>query len=263
MKEEDFLKEKQNIREKMLKYSRAISRGESLDEKLQDELSSDDILRRRKYKKRQSYNEEFGFFEKEENKSNIYLKEDLINVKLEEKESLALKILTSLKKTKKSKKNKKTKTQEQPIKIKELKEQNKDKNIQEKSLKENLEKKKQNVLEQETQKEKLDFEKQDLKFQESDEEKEKTKNTLLEGFSNATKEDKNLSFSQLLFAILFVCFALFLSVPQIYIRSQIYYLSREIASLRSQELVLSEENKDLQGKLENLRFQNQILDYLE
>ncbi|ELZ6621999.1 hypothetical protein UXX22_001708, partial [Campylobacter coli] len=51
--------------------------------------------------------------------------------------------------------------------------------------------------------------------------------------------------------------------PQIYIRNQIYYLSREIATLRVEESVLDEENKDLKRRLEIMRFQNQILDYLE
>ena len=86
---------------------------------------------------------------------------------------------------------------------------------------------------------------------------------MLEGFSAATKEDRNLNSNHLLFAILFVSFALFLFAPQIYIRNQIYYLSREIASLRAEESVLNEESKKLKRKLENMRFQNQILDYLE
>ncbi|HEG0606961.1 TPA: hypothetical protein SB587_000234 [Campylobacter coli] len=98
---------------------------------------------------------------------------------------------------------------------------------------------------------------------ESNEDAQKVKNVLLEGFSNATKEDKNLNFNHLLFAILFVSFALALFAPQIYIRNQIYYLSREIGTLRVEESMLNEENKDLKRRLEIMRFQNQILDYLE
>ena len=89
------------------------------------------------------------------------------------------------------------------------------------------------------------------------------KDTLLEGFSKATKEERNLNANHLLFASLFLSFALFLFVPQIYIRNQIYYLSREIATLKAEESVLNEENKELKRRLENRRFQNQILDYLE
>ncbi|EAJ4865508.1 hypothetical protein JEB79_001692, partial [Campylobacter jejuni] len=104
---------------------------------------------------------------------------------------------------------------------------------------------------------------QDQEKQQNDEDTQKAKNVLLEGFSNATKEDRNLNFNHLLFAALLVSFALFLFAPQIYIRNQIYYLSREIATLRTEESVLNEENKDLKRRLENMRFQNQILDYLE
>ncbi len=89
------------------------------------------------------------------------------------------------------------------------------------------------------------------------------KSELLEGHSHATKEEKNLGFNQLLFAALCLLFVLLVFVPKIYITSNIYYLSRDIASLRTQEGVLSEENKELSKRLENMRFKNQILDYLE
>ncbi|EHW6850800.1 hypothetical protein LCI12_001574, partial [Campylobacter jejuni] len=51
MLEDDFIKERQNIRQKMLKFSRAINQGKPLDDDLRDEISSDDILRRRFKKK--------------------------------------------------------------------------------------------------------------------------------------------------------------------------------------------------------------------
>ncbi len=86
---------------------------------------------------------------------------------------------------------------------------------------------------------------------------------MLEGHKDATKDEKNLGKNQLLFAALCIAFAVLVFVPKIYITSNIYYLSRDIASLRTQESVLSEENKELNKKLENMRFQNQILDYLE
>ncbi|EOH2067888.1 hypothetical protein ACLWR4_000951, partial [Campylobacter coli] len=116
-----------------------------------------------------------------------------------------------------------------------------------------------------TQEVKIEIEKSEIQpiKTEHNEDTQKVKNVLLEGFSNATKEDKNLNFNHLLFAVLFVSFALVLFVPQIYIRNQIYYLSREIATLRVEESVLDEENKDLKRRLEIMRFQNQILDYLE
>lgn len=97
----------------------------------------------------------------------------------------------------------------------------------------------------------------------NDEDSVKAKNTLLQGHSKATQDEKNLGKNQLLFAALCIVFAVVVFAPKIYITSNIYYLSRDIAALRTQESVLSEENKELNKKLENMRFQNQILDYLE
>ena len=38
--EDDFIKERQNIRQKMLKFSRAINQGKPLDDDLRDEISN-------------------------------------------------------------------------------------------------------------------------------------------------------------------------------------------------------------------------------
>lgn len=89
------------------------------------------------------------------------------------------------------------------------------------------------------------------------------KTTLLQGHEDALNKSANLGLNQLLFAALCIGVALIACVPKVYITSNIYYLSRDIATLRTQESVLSEENKDLNKKLESLRFKNQILDYLE
>ncbi|EAL0090620.1 hypothetical protein BHU95_05140 [Campylobacter jejuni] len=312
MLEDDFIKERQNIRQKMLKFSRAINQGKPLDDDLRDEISSDDILRRRSKKKTpnkflEELDEEYE--SKHTKKSNIYLKEDLINVKLEEKQSLAKKIFSKMKERRKgeNKKTKKnflfsrkkaneikniqTKTQiqtksnqattqtkqekkgltnsiekiqktetkiQKPLIIEKKLDVKNQPNIK-KSL-ENLQKK---ITPQENKQELPKPSNQTQEKQQNDEDAQKAKNILLEGFSNATKEDRNLNFNHLLFAALLVSFALFLFAPQIYIRNQIYYLSREIATLRTEESVLNEENKDLKRRLENMRFQNQILDYLE
>jgi len=295
MLEDDFLKERQNIREKMLKYSRAVTKGQPLDEELREEISSDDILRRRFSRK-----SIFDDFEPEDKKSSIYLKEDLINVKLEEKESLTLKVFSYLKekknKQKSFKNNKKTKKifslsfhkkgtknlsmdlkkqKEFLLKAPLLKEEPKDQNSADEEL--HLHKQEADFFEKDNPHNKLfktqknnTFIKKPSKLPKTnalnlknEEDNEKTKNVLLQGYENAVKEDKNLNFNHLLFVALLASFALVLFVPQIYIRNQIYYLSREITTLRSEENVLNEENKELKRKLENMRFQNQILDYLE
>ncbi|EJI5010894.1 hypothetical protein NFA23_001533 [Campylobacter jejuni] len=312
MLEDDFIKERQNIRQKMLKFSRAINQGKPLDDDLRDEISSDDILRRRfKKKTPNKFLEEFDeeYEPKHTKKSNIYLKEDLINVKLEEKQSLAKKIFSKMKEREKeeNKKTKKifsfgrkkineikniqtkpkiqTKNDQNPIQDKKEKKESiksiekiqktepKIQNSQtiekrpdikkQLDIKQSLENLQKKITPQENKQELPKPSNQDQEKQQNDEDTQKAKNVLLEGFSNATKEDRNLNFNHLLFAALLVSFALFLFAPQIYIRNQIYYLSREIATLRTEESVLNEENKDLKRRLENTRFQNQILDYLE
>ncbi|EPT6717083.1 hypothetical protein ACVQ3W_000077 [Campylobacter jejuni] len=312
MLEDDFIKERQNIRQKMLKFSRAINQGKPLDDDLRDEISSDDILRHRfKKKTPNKFLEELDeeYESKHTKKSNIYLKEDLINVKLEEKQSLAKKFFSKMKERKKeeNKKTKKifsfgrkkineikniqtkpkiqTKNDQNPIQDKKEKKESiksiekiqktepkiqNSQTIEKRSdikkqpdIKQSLENLQKKITPQENKQELPKSSNQAQEKQQNDEDAQKAKNVLLEGFSNATKEDRNLNFNHLLFAALLVSFALFLFAPQIYIRNQIYYLSREIATLRTEESVLNEENKDLKRRLENMRFQNQILDYLE
>ncbi|HEF6722433.1 TPA: hypothetical protein SAV06_001058 [Campylobacter jejuni] len=312
MLEDDFIKERQNIRQKMLKFSRAINQGKPLDDDLRDEISSDDILRRRfKKKTPNKFLEELDeeYESKHTKKSNIYLKEDLINVKLEEKQSLAKKFFSKMKERKKeeNKKTKKifsfgrkkineikniqtkpkiqTKNDQNPIQDKKEKKESiksiekiqktepkiqNSQTIEKRSdikkqpdIKQSLENLQKKITPQENKQELPKSSNQAQEKQQNDEDAQKAKNVLLESFSNATKEDRNLNFNHLLFAALLVSFALFLFAPQIYIRNQIYYLSREIATLRTEESVLNEENKDLKRRLENMRFQNQILDYLE
>ncbi|HEG5351097.1 TPA: hypothetical protein SEZ75_000179 [Campylobacter jejuni] len=312
MLEDDFIKERQKIRQKMLKFSRAINQGKPLDDDLRDEISSDDILRRRfKKKTPNKFLEELDeeYESKHTKKSNIYLKEDLINVKLEEKQSLAKKFFSKMKERKKeeNKKTKKifsfgrkkineikniqtkpkiqTKNDQNPIQDKKEKKESiksiekiqktepkiqNSQTIEKRSdikkqpdIKQSLENLQKKITPQENKQELPKSSNQAQEKQQNDEDAQKAKNVLLEGFSNATKEDRNLNFNHLLFAALLVSFALFLFAPQIYIRNQIYYLSREIATLRTEESVLNEENKDLKRRLENMRFQNQILDYLE
>ncbi|ELF6739970.1 hypothetical protein RA720_000978 [Campylobacter upsaliensis] len=287
MLEEDFLKEKQNIRQKMLKYSRAMTRGIPMDEELKKEISSDDILRRRVKNKRQNLFDDELFETNSSKKSNIYLKEDLINVRLEEKQPLSSRFFVYFKQKKKQKNESK---KEKPEKKKSLifnfkKFKKAEKELKKKPLEQIVttktstlnssqnpllkDKKPQSKipLKKENPPKKLEIKEEkkplDIKTFQPQNESIEAKDTLLEGFSKATKEERNLNANHLLFASLLLSFALFLFVPQIYIRNQIYYLSREIATLKAEESVLNEENKELKRRLENRRFQNQILDYLE
>ena len=400
MMDDEFLREKESIRKKMLEFSKGINEGKSVSELIEQansdeagvsELSASDKIIKERIKKgvKNPFNEE-----------KIYLKEDLINVKLEEKKSLKAKLLEKFKRNKTPKnageklqkaknsaqiqgvKNEKGKTA-QSVNLREQNEDLKAKNLanlnqkssqqtSQKSLRQELLKQEKPLsdIEKRMQKSLINREKiletsalksepkpetkpprskikfrdsylspefssdmQDLKnensasndtkrrfdetnskllltkdnktkaenklknkaeFQIKTQEKDlnskpkiqqsspnlldlaidfdlkkdsqnslQVKSVLLEGHSHATKEEKNLGLNQLLFAALCLLFVLLVFVPKIYITSNIYYLSRDIASLRTQEGVLSEENKELSKRLENMRFKNQILDYLE
>lgn len=304
MVEDDFLKEKQNIREKMLKYSRAIKEGRPYEEQIFNE--SDRILKNRIQRKKRpkftDFDEEYE--EKPEKQSAIYLKEDLINVKLEEKKPFKLqlnffkkqkekfdkkniansKMLKNSKSTQEIKKIEKKQENKDSIRISKILTQSnvfvtskfqdlKEKRKEKAKLKQEL--KEQKKIEQEKlkkaqeelkEKEKLAKQEQKIleekvRLEENQEYNQEDKYELLD--SIVSEENKNLSPKNLIYAGLMIAFALLIFFPQIYIRNQIYYVSRDIADLRSQELVLDEENKELQRQLEALYFQNQVLDFLD
>ncbi|ELV3595754.1 hypothetical protein SFH20_000591 [Campylobacter lari] len=304
MVEDDFLKEKQNIREKMLKYSRAIKEGRPYEEQIFNE--SDRILKNRIQRKKRpkftDFDEEYE--EKPKKQSAIYLKEDLINVKLEEKKPFKLqlnffkkqkekfdkkniansKMLKNSKSTQEIKKIEKKQENKDSIRISKILTQSnvfvtskfqdlKEKRKEKAKLKQEL--KEQKKIEQEKlkkaqeelkEKEKLAKQEQKIleekvRLEENQEYNQEDKYELLD--SIVSKENKNLSPKNLIYAGLMIAFALLIFFPQIYIRNQIYYVSRDIADLRSQELVLDEENKELQRQLEALYFQNQVLDFLD
>ncbi|ENQ6618916.1 MULTISPECIES: hypothetical protein [Campylobacter] len=302
MVEEDFLKEKQNIREKMLKYSRAIKEGRPYEEYEQNFNESDRILKNRIQRKKRpkftDFDEEYE--EKPKKQSAIYLKEDLINVKLEEKKPFKLQLnFFKKQKEKFDKKNiansKMLKSSKSPQEVKKVEKKDsiqiskiltqsnvfvtskfqdlKEKRKEKVKLKQEL--KEQKKIEQEKikkaqeelkEKEKLAKQEQKIleekvRLEENQEYNQEDKYELLD--SIVSEENKNLSPKNLLYAGLMIAFALLIFFPQIYIRNQIYYVSRDIADLRSQELVLDEENKELRRQLEMLYFQNQVLDFLD
>ncbi|MBF7069642.1 hypothetical protein [Campylobacter volucris] len=303
MTNDDFLKEKQNIREKMLKYSRAIKEGRAYEDHY--ELNeSDRILKsrinRKKRPKFTDFDEEYE--EKPKKQSSIYLKEDLINVKLEEKKPFSIKLNFFKKNKQKANKNtnlKKPIVKEKSVnpneklenksfqfeqiskivtkgnayvslKIQNIKENQKQKAKLKQEIKEKKKLEKEKLQKQEQlEKEKLEKLKQiqeevrlqEQKAQEQLEYNIEDKYELLDSIK--TEENKNLSLKHLSYASVILIFALLVFFPQIYIRNQIYYISRDIADLRSQEWVLDEENKELQRQLEAIYFQNQVLDYLD
>lgn len=83
---------------------------------------------------------------------------------------------------------------------------------------------------------------------------------LLRNYDTEKKKEKNLTLYQLLVVYLLIGFAFLLTVPAIYIRNEIYYISRDIAALRTKHEVLLEENRALNNDIEYLRYKNEILD---
>jgi len=64
----------------------------------------------------------------------------------------------------------------------------------------------------------------------------------------------------LLMTLLVLAITWLLLFPKIYLQSQVYYKSRDIAVLTGEYHVLKEENRILKTKVEAIRFKNQVLD---
>lgn len=88
------------------------------------------------------------------------------------------------------------------------------------------------------------------------------KNEILEIYDSIHNEDKNLDFRLLIIIYLTIIIILSIVLPKIYIRNEIYYLSKDISKLDGEYSVLKEENKHLKQKLESIRFKHQVLDPL-
>jgi len=89
----------------------------------------------------------------------------------------------------------------------------------------------------------------------------KAKYTLLDEVESQRKRDvDNLSVKLLLGVLLALFTALLVILPNIYLKNEIYYQSRDIAKLYNEYSVLKEENRALKQKLEKIKFKNQVLD---
>ena len=55
---------------------------------------------------------------------------------------------------------------------------------------------------------------------------------------------------------------LILFMPKIYLRNNIYYVSKDINKLHSHNIALKEEHKFLEQQLEKMKYKNQIMDSL-
>ena len=73
---------------------------------------------------------------------------------------------------------------------------------------------------------------------------------------------QNLSKTSLFIAFGIAFLVMIATLPNIFIANEIYYTSRDIGALRDKLGVLNEENRELKSKLEQIRYQNQIIDNL-
>lgn len=68
--------------------------------------------------------------------------------------------------------------------------------------------------------------------------------------------------TSLLIVLTLLTIALVLYVPKIYLRNNIYYISKDINKIYAHYISLQEENKFLSQQLEDMKFKNQIIDSL-
>ena len=68
--------------------------------------------------------------------------------------------------------------------------------------------------------------------------------------------------NSLIIVFVLLLFALFLYFPKIYLRSNIYYISKDINKLYAHYISLQEENTFIAQQLEDMKFKNQIIDSL-
>ncbi len=77
------------------------------------------------------------------------------------------------------------------------------------------------------------------------------------------KEKPFLNARSSFFIILLIMFIiLILFIPKIFLRNNIYYISKDINKLHNQHISLKEENKFLAQQLEKMKYKNQITDSL-
>lgn len=90
----------------------------------------------------------------------------------------------------------------------------------------------------------------------------KDRHILLDEYDKETRRDKNLDFKTLIIVLLSMAVTFAVILPGIYIKNEIYYISRDISKLYGEYSVLKEENRELRRDIEAIRFKNQVLDTL-
>ncbi len=95
----------------------------------------------------------------------------------------------------------------------------------------------------------------------ADKRSKKVKYALVDEVDKTLKRHVDNLSIKLLFGVLLALFtALLVILPDIYLKNEIYYESRDIAKLYNEYSVLKAENRALKQKLEKIKFKNQVLD---
>ena len=95
----------------------------------------------------------------------------------------------------------------------------------------------------------------------ADKRSKKVKYALVDEVDKTLKRHVDNLSVKLLFGVLLALFtALLVILPDIYLKNEIYYESRDIAKLYNEYSVLKAENRALKQKLEKIKFKNQVLD---
>ena len=88
------------------------------------------------------------------------------------------------------------------------------------------------------------------------------KHEILDEIDTIISPPSSLDARFLIVFLLIMSITLLILFPKIYLQSQIYYKSRDIAVLKREYNALKEENHIIKNKVEAIRFKNQILDTL-
>ena len=73
-------------------------------------------------------------------------------------------------------------------------------------------------------------------------------------------QNSNLKLSLLLYVLLAIFILLIFYIPKIYLRNEIYYISRDIFKKQKELDILKEENKDLKLNIQKKKFENLVED---
>ena len=88
------------------------------------------------------------------------------------------------------------------------------------------------------------------------------KEQLLDEVSEVIIPSNRFGISYFISTLLVMALIIVTLFPKIYLQTQIYYKSREIATLKREYKLLKEENRIITRKVEAMKFKNQILDTL-